>query len=46
MLLVASTEQQIQLGVLPPLGMVAALPTVRTLTLMDFRILHQSLSRP
>jgi hypothetical protein len=46
LLFVAPAEQQIQLGVLSPFGMVAALRTLRTLTLMDFRILHRSLSRP
>jgi hypothetical protein len=46
LLFVAPAEQQIQLGMLSLLGMVAALRTVRTLTLVDFRILHQSLSRP
>jgi hypothetical protein len=46
LLLVAPAEQQVQLGVLPTLGMVALLRTMSTLTLMDLRILHQSLSRP
>jgi hypothetical protein len=46
LLFVAPAEQQVQLGVPSPLGMVAALRTVRTLTLMDYRILHQSLSLP
>jgi hypothetical protein len=46
LLLVAPAEQEIQLGVLPPVGMVAAFRTARTLTLMDCCILHQSLSRP
>jgi hypothetical protein len=46
LLFVAPTEQEIQLGMLATVGMVAALRTVRTLTLVDFRILHEVLSHP
>jgi len=46
LLFVAPAQQEIQLGMLRTVGMLAALRTVRTLTLMDFRILHTSLSHP
>jgi hypothetical protein len=46
LLLVAAAEQEIQLGMLSPIGMIVALGTVRTLTLMNYRILHNSLSHP
>jgi hypothetical protein len=45
-LLVAAAEQEIQLRMLSPVGMIVALGTVKTLTLMYYRILHNSLSHP
>jgi hypothetical protein len=46
LLFVAPAEQEVQLGMLATVGMVAAPRTVRTPTLVDFRILHESLSHP
>jgi hypothetical protein len=46
LLLVASTEQEIQLGMLSPVRVIVASGTLRTLTLMYCRILHSWLSHP